>query len=303
MARSHRTAPLRALVLIGLVSGVSAVSAGTALAATTSTSANGVVTITTDGAVTVTCDSEGGALLVNGADVGSGFVYCEDTTSIRVIGDAAVNTIDLSDIGPFDLANGASTDVQGNDGADVITGSEVPDQISGGVGADVITSGGGNDLIKGGLGADGISGGAGTDMLVERGDVDLILTDTSLTGLGADVLSSIERAKLAGGSSWNTIDASAFTGSAVLSGGRGNDVLTGGLGNDLLRGSSGTDSLTGGDGLDALYAGEGDDSLDSTDGVAGNDLVQGDRGLDTCTTDVGDESTPGDQVWGCELQI
>jgi Ca2+-binding RTX toxin-like protein len=372
------------------VTGISGVSAGDAFATAASTSVNGVVTITTDGGVTVTCVE--GFVLVNAADVDSGQTSCGTTTRIHVVGDAAVNTIDLGGVLAADFAPSASTQVDGIAGADVITGSELPDVISGDVGADVITGGDGNDVIDGGdgaddinggngndiidggigadamsggagtdtvreradvdflltdttltgvgadtlnafemvrlaggvgantidastftgstvlsggpgndvliggtgddvlkgsLGADAMSGGAGTDTLIEADDVDFTLTDTSLTGVGADVLTSIEWAKLAGGVGANTIDASTFTGSTVLSGGRGNDVLIGGVGNDRLRGFSGTDSLTGLGGADVLRAGAGNDSLDTADGV-GNDVDRGDRGTDTCTSDIGD---------------
>jgi Ca2+-binding RTX toxin-like protein len=389
MAPSHRTAFVRALVIGALVTGISGMSAGSAFA-TASSSVNGVVTIGTDGGVTVTCVA--GFVLVNAADVDSGATSCGTTTRIHVVGDAAVNTIDLSGVLTADFAPGASTQVEGSDGADVITGSGLPDMILGEIGADVIAGGGGNDVIyggdgaddinggngndiidggigadamsggagtdtlkesadvdflltdttltgvgadtlnafervklaggvgantidastftgstflfggpgndvliggtgddvlKGSLGADAMNGGAGTDTLIERADVDFTLTDTSLTGLGADTLTSIERGKLSGGPSGNTMDASAFTGSTVLSGGRGNDVLIGGAGNDRLRGSSGTDSLTGSGGADVLRAGAGNDSLDTADGV-GNDVDHGDLGTDTCTSDIGD---------------
>jgi Ca2+-binding RTX toxin-like protein len=178
----------------------------------------------------------------------------------------------------------------------VITGSDMADHISGGIGADVITAGAGNDIIKGGFGADDITGGTGNDILMERADVDFTLTDTSLAGLGADVLISIEGAKLAGGTSWNTIDATSFTGSTILSGGRGNDVLTGGSGDDLLRADSGNDTLIGAGGADRLYAGSGDDQLHADDGL-GTDWVVGERGSDTCVIDL------GDTVWGCETQV
>jgi Ca2+-binding RTX toxin-like protein len=396
MASSHRKAFLRALLVGGLVTGISGLGVGTALA-TTSSWAGGVLTVTTDGGVTVTCAA--GALQVNGADPDNGPASCGTTTQIRVFGDAAVNTIDLSGVFAADFPAGASTLVMGSDGADVITGGELPDTIFGEIGADVITGGNandvidggigadpinggnGNDIITGGVGADAIDGGAGTDTLresadvsfalsdttltglgadtltsievaklaggvsantidastftgptvlsggagddlltggtgndvlkgstgadtidggagmdtlMERADVDFTLTDTSLTGLGGDVLNSIERAKLAGGTSSNTIDASTFTGTTVLSGGSGDDVLTGGSGNDRLRGASGADSLTGGNGADVLRAGAGNDSLNSVDGV-GNDTDFGDNGLDTCSSDV------GDALWSCEL--
>jgi Ca2+-binding RTX toxin-like protein len=315
MASSYRRASARALLIGGLVIGITGLGTGPALAATTSTYADGIVEVTTDGAATITCDSEGGLLLVNGFDVnsGNGWAFCETTDLIRVLGDPAVNTINLAGVLAADFGAGATTDIQGGDGADVITGSELPDHIiggigadgitggsaddhiSGGIGADVINGGLGNDVIKGGIGADGIDGSTGSDTLMEDADVDFVLTDSSLTGLGADVLTSIERAKLATGTSNNTIDASVFSGDTVLSGGRGDDVLTGGHGSDVLRSSSGADTMTGGDGFDALYAGNGNDMLHGFDGISGNDWVEGDRGVDTCTADL------GDPVAGCEL--
>jgi Ca2+-binding RTX toxin-like protein len=151
MASSHRTAFLRALVIGGLVTGIGGLSAGSAFAATASTSLNGVVTVTTDGGVTVT--SLSGFVLINAADVDSGQTSCGTTTRIHVIGDAAVNTIDLGGVHAADFAPGAATQVDGIDGADVITGSELPDVINGDIGADVITGGDGNDIIGGGIGA------------------------------------------------------------------------------------------------------------------------------------------------------
>ena len=295
MTSRHRGPYARALLIGGLVIGISGMTAGTALATTTSSYASGVLTVTTDAAVTISCESETGVLLVNGADVDSGRAYCEATQLIRVQGDAAVNTVDLSGVFADDFAKGASTRVQGNAGADVITGSQLPDHLSGGIGADQILGGDGDDVLKGGVGADQINGAAGYDQLFERADFNFALTDSTLTGLGADLLTSIETAKIAGGVSANTIDASLFTGPTVLSGGRGDDVLTGGTDDDLLRTSSGNDSLAGGDGADVLYAGNGDDSLNTVDGVGENDYLQGERGIDTCAFDAGDID------WGCEL--
>jgi Ca2+-binding RTX toxin-like protein len=416
MASSHRTAFGRALLIGGLVTGISGISVGSAYATAASTSVNGVVTVTTDAGVTVTCVA--GFVMVNGADVDSGQTSCGTTTRIHIVGDPAVNTIDLGGVLVGDFAPGATAQVEGSDGADVITGSALKDTITGDVGADVITGGLGNDVITGGdgaddinggdgndvisgdigadpinggngndiisggigadpmdggpgndvmresadvdflltdttltglgadtltafervklaggvspniidastftgptvlnggigddtitggtgndvmtgsTGADTITGGLGNDTLMERADVNFTLTDASLTGLGADVLTSVERAKLAGGTSANTTNASAFTGTTVLSGARGDDVLIGGSGNDRLRGSSGTDSLTGNGGADVLRAGAGNDTLNSADGL-GNDVDHGDQGVDTC------ESDNGDTVWSCEIQ-
>ena len=73
-----------------------------------------------------------------------------------------------------------------------------------------------------------------------------VLTNALLTGTGNDSLSSIERAQLTGGSSGNTLNASAFTaGPVILNGLAGNDALTGGSGNDTLDGGTGNDTLAG----------------------------------------------------------
>ncbi len=250
MAASYRRALVRALLVGGLVTGISGISAGSAFATAASSSWKGVVSITTDGGVTVTCVS--GFVKVNAADVDSGQTSCGTTTRINVVGDAAVNTIDLSGVVEADFAPGAFTQVDGSDGADVITGGGLPDLISGDIGADVINGGNGNDVIEGGSGADAMSGGGGIDTLMESADLDYTLTDSTLTGNGSDTHNSFELARITGGVSANTIDASAFTGPTVLSGGPGNDVLTGGTGSDVLQGSTGSDTISGGPGIDTL---------------------------------------------------
>ena len=130
--------------------------------------------------------------------------------------------------------------------------------------------------MTGGLGNDSINGGGGIDRLVESGDVNFTLTNTSLTGLGSDVLVSIERATLTGGFSANLLDASGFSGDVVLVGGKGNDQITGGSGNDVLIGGDGDDMLVGASGNDVLVGGYGSDRIV---GSAGHDiLVAGELG-------------------------
>ena len=72
------------------------------------------------------------------------------------------------------------------------------------------------------------------DVVSERGDVDFLLTDSSLTSTVfadasaiRDSLVSIESAVLRGGDSDNTLDASAFSGDVRLVGLGGNDSLPG----------------------------------------------------------------------------
>ena len=115
----------------------------------------------------------------------------------------------------------------GTSNNDNLLGSSGDDIFQGGLGNDTLNGEAGNDTLTGGLGNDALNGGEGVDRVVESGDVNFTLTDTSLIGLGIDTLSSIELATLTGGASANTIDASAFGGSVTLNGGGGNDTLIG----------------------------------------------------------------------------
>ncbi|MGO9922562.1 MAG: beta strand repeat-containing protein, partial [Isosphaeraceae bacterium] len=121
------------------------------------------------------------------------------------------------------------------------------DTLIGSYGNDTYTDGGGNATIE---------GGGGNDTLVESGDANFTLTDTTLTvapiGSGTswvETLSGISHAMLTGGPSNETLDASAFTnGGVTLVGGGGNDLLRGGSGNDFLTGGGGQCTLDGGGG-------------------------------------------------------
>jgi Ca2+-binding RTX toxin-like protein len=144
-------------------------------------------------------------------------------------------------------------------------GTPGDDSLSGTPGNDVLNGLAGNDTLSGGAGNDTLIGGDGSDRIQEQGDVNFTLTDSQLTGLGTDTLTSIERATLIGGPSNNTLDASAFSLGAVW--------LDGGAGNDLLKGPlmAGTwhflgrpyhyNRFTGGDGDDTLIGGAGIDSI------------------------------------------
>jgi Ca2+-binding RTX toxin-like protein len=104
-----------------------------------------------------------------------------------------------------------------------------------------------------------LNGGGGSDTVIATNDTNMTLTNTLLTRLGfANItLQAIKHARLEGGASANTLDASAFTlGSVTLLGGAGNDTLKGGSGADLLDGGDDTDSLIGGPGADTLLNGE-----------------------------------------------
>ena len=116
--------------------------------------------------------------------------------SANLTGGSGNNVLDASafTLGPVTLDGGA--------GNDTLRGSRQND---------VLLGGSGNDSITGGLGDDWIDGGAGFDALFESGDVDLLLSNAALLGLGSDLLAGLESANLIGGISNNLLDASAFS--------------------------------------------------------------------------------------------
>jgi Ca2+-binding RTX toxin-like protein len=166
-------------------------------------------------------------------DGGSG----SDTADFSSAG-AAVN-VDLSKATP--TASGQGTDTL--PGIEHGIGGPFGDTLTGSAGPNVLMGGGGNDTISGRDGNDTLDGGPGTDRITESANASMVLSDAALTGLGIDVLSGFESARLTGGSSANTLDASAFTGSVTLDGGSGNDTLLGSPGNDSLLGGNGTDRV------------------------------------------------------------
>ena len=131
----------------------------------------------------------------------------------------------------------------GADGVDAIAGGSGADILNGGTGNDLLTGGAGADTIAGEAGDDSITGGADTDTVVGSGDANWAVTNTQLTGMGTDSLTTIERARLTGGASDNTLDASAFTGQTTLSGGPGADLVRGGPADDAFDGGTGTDTV------------------------------------------------------------
>jgi Ca2+-binding RTX toxin-like protein len=193
-----------------------------------------------------------------------------------------------------------------NSAANVIYGSEGPDEISGGLGPDTIKGNGGNDrlfgyggndYIRGGDGDDQINGGSGDDCLVggsgyndiigENGNDDILINKT-------DRYNASQCAPAEGDTS---AAATAFLGSPGTGGGEiypgnGNDRVFGsdsndytsegsGSGNDILRGYGGNDSIEAGKGSDQLYGGSGNDILQDsyTDNVF--DAAYGGSGTDS----------------------
>jgi Ca2+-binding RTX toxin-like protein len=259
----------------------------------------------------------GDAVLTNSTMTGRGNDVVISAERAILVGGGAAQTIDVSAF----LAVGTSTTLLGGGGDDTLLGTNGADVLNGAGGRDLIHGSGGNDRILGGSGADTLSGGAGNDVLkglgssgdrlsggegndtlnggrgidrlFESGDVDFTLTNTSLTGLGTDVVQAIEVAELNGGPSDNVIDVSAFAGF------RGFTQIRGNGGNDFIIGSVRTDVISGGDGNDTLLGKEGNDTLNGDDGhdglsgFDGDDELNGGRGFDQGFGGLGNDTLTG----------
>ncbi len=152
-------------------------------------------------------------------------------------------------------------------------------------------------------------GDGGIDSIDLRADADMRFTYQTTPSWGqrllvvqngttqTTALRGIESARLSGGASNNTIDASAFSGSASLFGAGGDDVLLGAQGSSILNGDDGNDqlflhslspsgTLRGGAGDDLLV---GANSADTLYGQDGNDILSGGASSDLLYGGNGDD--------------
>ncbi|MED5447939.1 MAG: calcium-binding protein, partial [Planctomycetota bacterium] len=190
------------------------------------------------------------ALLVNAGDGAD-----------SITGGDAGDTLNGGNDGDLLVGGGGDDKLNGSGGDDVLQGDAGQDTVSGGGGEDTLEGGEGNDLVRGqgsedtlsgGAGDDTIDGGPAYDQLRETADVDFTITDTSLTGVGNDVLVDFEETYLTGGSSPNTFDGTAFDGRVIVNAKGGNDTMLGGDRADRLLGGSGRDLVRGGVGNDVV---------------------------------------------------
>lgn len=157
--------------------------------------------------------------------------------------------------------------VEGSRADDIITGSDVANELFGGLG---------NDLLIGGKGADELIGDGGIDatsyissaagVIVRLDDTNLHIASSASGGdAQGDELSSIEN--LTGSRFGDSLTGNSFA-----------NVISGVDGNDTISGLGGADRLFGGAGADTLLGGDNDDFLS---GAAGGDLIDGGAGIDT----------------------
>lgn len=235
-----------------------------------STAYNKIRFLTQNGADTVSIDTaNGGDPIPSGgleAALGAGF----DT--VRLVNNNTTNTWKIRSIGGGDV-------VVGNRGTVFFSAIQ---QLDGDVGEDRF------DVVSLGAAGMNLNGGGGTkDIFLSKADENYTLSNSKVSifkSASRDFLiSGIEIANLIGGDSNNLMNALAFSGRAILDGGKGNDHLRSGGGNDLLLGREGDDVLVGNGGDDQLYGDVGRDILaggegaDLLDGGLGEDILLGGR--------------------------
>ncbi|MCV3273872.1 calcium-binding protein [Roseobacter sinensis] len=213
---------------------------------------------------------------------------------------------------------GSGGSAWGEQGDDLIHGSNARDFISGGDHDDDLFGWGGNDEMSGGAGDDHIDGGAGFDTasyMDASGAVSVFLSfdgGFASGGAGNDQLFSIESVVgsafgdvISGNDALNTLLGG--SGNDIIAGNGGTDIIYGQAGDDDLRGGTGGDIMFGGDGRDQANGGSGDDDIS---GGAGNDAIRGGDGLDDLTGGEGSDSfvfvggdTGADTITDFELGI
>jgi len=235
-------------------------------------------------------------LTVNGVDYNVadwGLAATGFPDSIRILagaGDDSVAIDPLVTLSAWVNGQAGADRLTGGGGDDRLLGGGGNDRLDGGDGRDHLRGHGGRDQLTGGPGDDRLDGGSGSDLVAEFADTDFVLSNRATRGRGDDVLLSVERARIRGNDADNRLDASQFSGQVTLSGGGGADLLIGGSGKDRLNGQSGNDTLLGGSGDDRLFGGSGRDGLD---GQAGDDLINGQGGRDLIATSEGNDRIRG----------
>lgn len=196
----------------------------------------GTLTIELLGSSDADLGCSGGFVQINGA-VPGGAPACADVEVIEIRGSSRGNDISTAAVNFFNYTQ------------------LPPIRILAGGGADSISLGLLKERVVGGAGSDGIE-------VFPIGPGAMTLTDGAWKVPGTkDTLSGLEWANITLPNGGNTVDASAFSGSVVITGGTGADELTGTRLGDILVGGDGADVLRGGAGADAFEPGQGDDAI------------------------------------------
>jgi Ca2+-binding RTX toxin-like protein len=313
-ARRHtdrrRTARLLLAVAVAIAAALAA--SPPASAATTATFANGVLTVTGDGAgnsISVSRDAAGKLLVNNGAIVVvGGTPTVANTGLIRVFGQGGNDAITLNEAsGALPRAN-----LHGGASNDTLTGGSSNDQLFGQSGNDTLLGKGGFDVLTGGSENDTLTGGDADDQAFGQGGNDRMIwnpgDDTDLNE-GGGATDTVEVNGGGGAEQFTTtangarvrfdrLDPAPF---AIDIGTSENLVLNANGGDDsfsasgnlaalikiTVDGGAGDDTLLGSNGIDVLLGGDGDDFAD---GQQGNDVAFLGAGDDDFQWDPGDGS-------------
>ncbi len=283
MRRALAIAFSAALVLLSGVPASATVTADFAL---------GVLTVTGDGdGDTIRVECVGDNVQVNGSPPTGGSVGCSAVETLIVRAGGGSDRVDLSDVSRSAFPNLAEVAVFGDEGNDVLIGSDLADRLEGGAGGDELRGGDGADKLVPGGGGGAVVGGDGKDRVVMAGDGDWTINDERVVQITPTseetTLQGVETASLNGGDGDNAISASTFSGAVVLDGGGGDDLMQSGKGKDLLLGKGGNDWLDSGAGNDVLEGKSGNDVLR---GGEGNDQLRAGPGDDTCVGGPGADS-------------
>ena len=230
--------------------------------------------------------------------------------AVSWFGGAGDDTATVSNAAP----NGVTTDLDGGDGSDTITGSEGSENLySGNSGSDVLRGGEGSDaLIAEGTGGDHLYGEGGNDQLVTtnpcQGHVYSGGSGEDIAGFARTVPGEGEvpgageygiNATL-GDPNGNPAELnSSFYGSAYIlgEGGVGN-ICPGGVhtyvggDNEILEGTKKWDVLTGNEADNTIWGRQGNDTIW---GLGGNDLIEGHEGDDTVYGGTGEDTINGNE--------
>jgi Ca2+-binding RTX toxin-like protein len=201
------------------------------------------------------------------------FTATTASTLTMFAGDFGINIVEISDASG-DRSGTASINVDasempfcsqllGNDGANVLTGTLGGTWIEGAGGNDTLTGLSADDKLDGGTGADTMIGGNGNDQYYVDNPGDIIVEDPDegrdtifVTGMSYVLPANFEWLYLNG------------TGTLTGTGNSEDNVIWGAYEDDILFGLDGNDELVGGSGYNILDGGPGDDVFAGGDGVA-----------------------------------
>jgi hypothetical protein len=141
------------------------VAVGAASAAVTAEYFAGTLSISSDGADAIAVTCAAGTAKVNGADPEGDAAPCGAVESIEISGGPDANVLDLAAVTATAFGGIEYVDVEGDDGADTVTGSALADEIDGEGDDDTVRGSAGNDTLNGGDGDDRVFGGAGADTI------------------------------------------------------------------------------------------------------------------------------------------